>query len=186
MRYLDKDIWFKAPLIKPKITISNDYSLVGKNVQTKFSLTPTLRVISHNYFVHDLKELREFEAFFDKHKARLKDFFIPSHTKDLTALKSPKGNNYFSSKNSNKAFWIYAQTRHLMFNRRFITQILDVKLKENSEVVVLKDALEFDVDENTLIEELIHVRFNKDEIEFIKNNSVGFRVSLDFKEVFYE
>ena len=186
MRYLNKDIWFKAPLIKPKITLSNNYFLVGKNRQTKWSITPNARIISHNYYVHDLKELREFESFFNDKKARVKSFFIPSHTKDIISLKAPNGVTSFKAISSNKPFWIYNQARHLIFDRKFASQILDIKQIQDYEEIVLKDPLPFEIDKNTLIEELINVRFNRDEIEFIKSGAVGFKTSLDFKEVFYE
>lgn len=186
MRYLDKDIWFKSPLVKPKITLSNNYSLVGKNRQTKWSITPNARIISHNYYVHDLSELREFESFFNDKLARVKSFFIPSHTKDITALKTPNGVTSFKSISSNKPFWIYNQTRHLIFDRKFASQILDIKQDGDFEVIILKEPLPFEIDKNTLIEELINARFNRDEIEFIKSTAVGFKTNLDFKEVFYE
>lgn len=186
MRYLNKDIWFKAPLIKPKITLNNNYSLVGKNRQTKWSITPNARIISHNYYVHDLKELREFESFFNDKKARVKSFFIPSHTKDIISLKAASSATSFKVISSNKPFWIYNQTRHLIFDRKFATKILDIKQDGDNEVIILKDGLAFEINENTLIEELINVRFNRDEIEFIKSGAVGFKTSLDFKEVFYE
>ncbi|MCZ6135832.1 hypothetical protein, partial [Campylobacter ureolyticus] len=83
---------------------------------------------------------------------------------------------------SNKPFWIYNQARHLIFDRKFASQILDIKQIQDYEEIVLKDPLPFEIDKNTLIEELINVRFNRDEIEFIKSGAVGFRTNLDFKE----
>lgn len=186
MRYLDKDIWDKAPLIKPKITMQNNYSFVGKNRQTKWVITPNSRIISHSYYMHDLNELREFESFFDDKLARLKSFFIPSHVKDITAIKGVKGSDIFYAKSANRAFWLYNQTRHIVINRTFATQILDAKKDADNEIIILKEPLAFDLDENSFIEELINVRFNRDEIEFVKSGAVGFKTDIDFKEVFYE
>lgn len=189
MIYKDKKIWDKSPLVKPRITLKNDYEMAGKIYQEKWSLTPNLRIISHNYFIFDLDELKEVENFFYEMKGRLNSFFIPSHTKDLIAIIGKKGDKFFSIKKQNKTFWIYNQNRFLLTSRDFATKIIDVKpsnINKAEEIIFLEDALPYDINKFVFIEELICVRFNSDKMKITKNGATGYQVNFDFKEVFYE
>lgn len=187
MRYKDKEIWIKTPRVNPKITINSDYNLIGNNKQSKWNIAPVSRNITHSYFIKDLKELREYESFFISCKGRFNSFFITTFKRVMRAKKQSSSVSYFSAISANRAFWMYGQSRYILIDRKFATKIVDVKKDElGDEVIIIEDALPFQIDENSLIEELIAVRFNMDEIEFSKKGAVGYELQLDFKEVFYE
>ncbi|MCI6988408.1 MAG: hypothetical protein MR902_02410 [Campylobacter sp.] len=187
MRYKDREIWDKTPLAEPKITMSGEYNLIGSNFQTKWITTPVSRVITHSYHLHNLSELRELERFFMEHKGRLKSFFIPGYKKEMVAKKAAAKSSFITTPSANRAFFLYGQTRYLLINRNFATKIIDIKKNEiGEEIVILEDEIPYELDESSLIEELISVRFNSDLIEFVKSGAVGYRCELNFKEIFYE
>lgn len=70
----------------------------------------------------------------------------------------------------------------------FATKLNDIvkDTKNNCEILVIKDTFRSDIKSDTLIMELLNVRFDMDTFTLSKIGAVGYNATLKFKEVFYE
>lgn len=188
-KYNNKPIFDIKPLIKPKISLKNDFKEVGKNILTKLVLTPSLREISLEYYVRNLSLVRDFESFFiDTCKGRLNSFYIPSFKKDFEVIDFQINTNFFKAKRQNSNFGLYNQNIYIYVpNNNFASKILsvDVNIENNNEFEVfeLNDFFNFMIDKETYISELLNVRFKSDTFDVKKNNNIGYKINLDFQEV---
>ncbi|MCI6989393.1 MAG: hypothetical protein MR902_07530 [Campylobacter sp.] len=190
MKYNKLDILYFFPLLSPDISIDAGFSFYGKEKLAKYDFKPNARSISHKYYLRNLSQARWLENFFLDKQAMLKSFYIPSYKRDfLVYEKASAPVSAINIKNTNGGYAIYNQSRFIFIPEfNFATQILDIRkdTKKNCEVMILKDELNRDINEDTLIMELINVRFDSDTFTLSKNGAVGFSLSLKFKEIFYE
>ncbi|MDA3046694.1 hypothetical protein OFO10_05935 [Campylobacter sp. VBCF_06 NA8] len=186
-KFNDKFVFDLAPLIEPKITLNNDFKEVGKNIITKFVPGISLRKISLEYFVRDLARVRDIESFFiNSCKGRLESFYMPSFKKDFEILGESANNNNFSAKRQNSNFGVISQILNISIPQSaFMARVIDVRVDtvSDSEIVVLDRNFSFKIDKDTIINELIKVRFDNDSFEVLKEANIGYKIALEFAEV---
>ena len=184
-----KEIFDFMPLIKPRISLSGDISEVGTNKISKFYTAPVSRTINLEYFLKSLEMVRKFESFWIKNLGRWGSFYLPSFKRDFVATDKFKQVSFFNAKISKASFGIFEQTLNLIIPaQNFASKVIDVRLdkEKNCEIIVLENRFDFEINESSFISELILVRFNSDSFKVLKKGAVGYYLSLDFKEVFYE
>ena len=190
IKFNDKPIFNVKPLVKPKITLTNDFKQVGKNILTKFVTQPTLRTISLEYFIRDLSKARDFESFFiNTCKGRLNSFYIPSFKRDFEILGDFFNVNYFDAKRQNSNFGIYNQILNIFVeNANFTSKVLDIRVDTTNdyEIVVLDKTLDFTLTAESFVSELLQVRFKSDTFTIEKGEAIGYKVAFELQEVFNE
>ena len=184
------DILYFQPLLSPEISINAGFNLYGKEKLAKYDPKPNVRTITHKYYLRNLGEARKLENYFLSKQAMLKSFFIPSYKRDFLALdKQSAPIDAIDIQNTNGGYAVYNQSRFIFLPKyNFSTQIIDIRkdTKKDCEVMILKDTFKTDITADTLIMELINVRFDTDTFTLSKNGAVGYTTTLKFKEVFYE
>ena len=177
------------PLKEPKITLKTQVHELGREKLAKFYTAPSKRDINAEFYLHDLAELRAFESFFIKHLGALKSFDLPSFKRDFIASGHSIDKNYIEVNQNNSSLGLYRQDLQIYIKKQgFISRVLDIKidLAKHQEIVFLADSYNFEINPDTIIWELIKVRFNSDELKFTQKGAKGYYVSVNFKEVLGE
>lgn len=190
MNYDNKEILYFPPLLSPQITINAGFNLYGKEKIAKYDTKPNKRAVTHKYYLRNLAEARALENFFLQRKGMLESFFIPSYKRDFLPLDNQNAPlNAISIKNTGGGYGIYNQSKFIFLPRYvFATKLNDIvkDTKNDCEILVIKDTFRSDIKSDTLIMELLNVRFDMDVFTLSKSGAVGYSATLKFKEVFYE